>query len=519
MNRILRNCPIWAIFIISSVLGLIGGVIDTVFDLRLSAIPQMIVDGENIIKSLIVITVLLIVSGLDGGLSRSTMRWMYLRVANREYSRLLEKEYSANLQYIMSTHTGALNAAISSYADTNAELWVTAKKAIWLLPSLSMFVYKTYTICGGWALVIDLIALVITGVICNVGCNKFDSKERIAQNANLRRITQDNMGNIKTLRYLGKKNFAMGRLHEAQHNSIVYSLQFRRSLLLSELQVGILAPLIINLFMIYNNGNANITDIAYNIASTGVMNNVINIITDAIDTITLRADNAKALKELEQIESERVYEDIPDEVHIQNVKFGYKDSDIEINIPDISFNKNDRVSITGESGQGKSSLANLLVGVLTPFEGEVPHFRTFYIHQETECLDDSLRNNMTFGNTSISDEELFELLDRVGLKEWVIALPEKLETRVGERGTKLSSGQKQRLNIIRAIIEMRRLDPNCLVILDEPTSNLDDETEKLVVSLIEENCKNTMMVVTHRPAICGICNRHIRIENHVFSEE
>lgn len=173
--------------------------------------------------------------------------------------------------------------------------------------------------------------------------------------------------------------------------------------------------------------------------------------------------------------------------------------------------------VTGESGQGKSSLANLLVGVLKPYEGEVPHHKTFYIHQETECLDDSIRNNLCFGE-DVPEELLYELLDKIGLKDWVIALPDKLDSNIGERGTKVSTGQKQRLNILRAVLKMRDIDDDCLVIIDEPTSNLDDKTEEMAVKLIDEYCKNTMIVVTHRPAIKDICNKEVRIENHTFTE-
>lgn len=82
----------------------------------------------------------------------------------------------------------------------------------------------------------------------------------------------------------------------------------------------------------------------------------------------------------------------------------------------------------------------------------------------------------------------------------------------------MSSGQKQRINIIRTILKMREQDYDTLIILDEPTSNLDDATEKLAVELFDKECRNTLLVITHRPEIARICSHHIKVKNHVFTQ-
>lgn len=516
-EKILRETKIWKIFVISSLLGIIGGVLDTMYDLTISRIPQMVLDHQVLTPTLMMLGVLLIVDGIDGTFSRATNKWLYLRVANKEYTRLLEKEYSTNISYIMNTHTGALNSTINDYSNYTAEMVGLIKQSMYMIPSIGMFFYKTYQICGIGSVLINIIVLLLTGFACNIGCRKFSSKERIKANAELRRVTQDNMQNIKTLRYLGKKSFAMKRQKDFQDAAIVHSLQLGRSFVISELPVGVLFPIIMNLFIIGKTGTASITDISYIIASSGTLFNAINIITNIIDTASNRSDCKKSLKELDNVAPEEEFVGLENGLTLTNVKFGYKESDIEITIPHIHLNKGERMVVTGESGQGKSSLANLLVGVLHQYEGEVPHHKTFYIHQETECLDDSIRNNLCFGE-DIPEEELYDLLDRIGLKDWVIALPDKLDSNIGERGTKVSTGQKQRINILRAVLRMRNIDEDCLVIIDEPTSNLDDKTEAMAVKLIDEYCKNTMIVVTHRPAIKDICDKEVRIANHTFTE-
>lgn len=99
-------------------------------------------------------------------------------------------------------------------------------------------------------------------------------------------------------------------------------------------------------------------------------------------------------------------------------------------------------------------------------------------------------------------------LKEAGLEDWVNRLEDGLDTIVGEKGLKLSVGQKQRLNIIRGIL----LDKD-IYILDEPTSNLDKETEKMIINLIKKYLKEkTVIIVTHREEIKDICDRHYKVK-------
>ena len=105
-------------------------------------------------------------------------------------------------------------------------------------------------------------------------------------------------------------------------------------------------------------------------------------------------------------------------------------------------------------------------------------------------------------------------LKEAGLEDWVNRLEDGLDTIVGEKGLKLSVGQKQRLNIIRGIL----LDKD-IYILDEPTSNLDKETEKMIINLIKKYLKEkTVIIVTHREEIKDICDRHYKVKNNIMQE-
>ena len=120
-----------------------------------------------------------------------------------------------------------------------------------------------------------------------------------------------------------------------------------------------------------------------------------------------------------------------------------------------------------------------------------------------DLFDLSIRDNLLLGK-GVSDKKLKEYLDDAGLLDWVNSLEYGLDTLVGEKGVRLSTGQKQRLNIIRGIL----LDKD-IYILDEPTSNLDQVSEQKIYDMISKYLKDkTCIIVTHRMELTKLCNKH-----------
>ena len=136
-----------------------------------------------------------------------------------------------------------------------------------------------------------------------------------------------------------------------------------------------------------------------------------------------------------------------------------------------------------------------------------------FVSQEVEMFDLSIRDNLCLGK-EISEEKIMQLFDEAGLMSWYKELPNGLETMVGEKGIKLSAGQKQRLNLIRGILIDKEL-----YFFDEPTSNLDVVSEERIISMIKKYLNNkTYVIITHRPKITELCNRHYVFEEHVMKE-
>ena len=197
-------------------------------------------------------------------------------------------------------------------------------------------------------------------------------------------------------------------------------------------------------------------------------------------------------------------------VFAEHITYHYPDSDTEV-LHDITLEipKGKTVALIGPSGAGKTTLADIILGLLPPVSGVVrmddkniyENLRSWrqklgYIPQSIYLSDDTIRNNVAFGiyEDQIDDDAIWKALEKAQLKDFVQGLEKGLDTYVGDRGVRLSGGQRQRIGIARALYH----DPEILV-LDEATSALDSSTEQAVMESIESlQGLKTMVIIAHR---------------------
>lgn len=194
---------------------------------------------------------------------------------------------------------------------------------------------------------------------------------------------------------------------------------------------------------------------------------------------------------------------------LQGVSAGYDAGPVLHGI-DLTLPTRGLVAVRGESGAGKSSLLRLLLGFLPPSGGEVRFAGVpldeidpdalaegvGYVPQDSALLSGSLRENLLLGR-DLPDAALWQALEGVGLAATVRALPRGLEHPLGEDGGGLSGGQQQRLAVARALLS----DPTTLL-LDEPTANLDAESERALIATLESEARRRLVLaVAHRPAL------------------
>lgn len=195
------------------------------------------------------------------------------------------------------------------------------------------------------------------------------------------------------------------------------------------------------------------------------------------------------------------------DIIFNHVSFSYPGTDKMI-LDDVSFKAEHgkMIGISGVSGAGKTTFADIMLGLLEPDSGEVVIYTNGigYIPQFTFMLDDTVRANVAFGiePDNISDELVWECLAEAQLADYIKTIPDGLDTRVGERGIRLSGGQIQRIGIARALY--RKSD---ILVFDEATSALDLETEAAIIDSVNQlHGKKTMVIIAHKSGVLADCD-------------
>jgi subfamily B ATP-binding cassette protein MsbA len=196
-----------------------------------------------------------------------------------------------------------------------------------------------------------------------------------------------------------------------------------------------------------------------------------------------------------------------DKITIENINFKYEDENVLKNFS-LEVSKGKTVALVGQSGSGKSTIANLLTRFYDVQEGiikidgidikdmNLKSLRDLMglVTQDSILFNDTIKANISLGKPNATDEEIIEALKIANAYEFVKDLPEGIYTNIGDSGNKLSGGQKQRLSIARAVLK----NPP-IMILDEATSALDTESERLVQIALENMMQNrTSIVIAHR---------------------
>ena len=216
---------------------------------------------------------------------------------------------------------------------------------------------------------------------------------------------------------------------------------------------------------------------------------------------------------------------LQDKIVFDHITFAYPGTDKNIfTDAHMEVKRGQSVGIMGPSGVGKSTIVDILLGLLHTKEGSITwdgrnifdNYEAWlaqigYIPQSIYLVDESIRDNIAFGIDAdkIDDKRIWEVLEEAQLKEFVEELPEGLDTKIGDRGVRISGGQRQRLGIARALYH----DPEILV-FDEATSALDNDTEKAVMDAVNSfHGKKTMVIIAHRLNTIAKCDVIYKVEN------
>lgn len=212
-----------------------------------------------------------------------------------------------------------------------------------------------------------------------------------------------------------------------------------------------------------------------------------------------------------------------DKISISNLDFRYGTRELVLKDINLEICRGEKIAFVGESGSGKTTLANLLVRLYEQEKGSIKldsiDIREFsikqirdnisYISQNTFLFSGTIRENLLFGNSDVSDDDISQVCKICELEEYINSLPLKFNTMIEENGKNLSGGQKQRLAIARALLKKPEI-----LIMDEATSNLDYVTERSIEKTINNFSKNmTTIIIAHRLSTIKDCDKILVLRN------
>ncbi|MGH7203307.1 MAG: ABC transporter ATP-binding protein [Candidatus Levyibacteriota bacterium] len=215
-------------------------------------------------------------------------------------------------------------------------------------------------------------------------------------------------------------------------------------------------------------------------------------------------------------------------IKFDNVTFSYNESEEVLRKVSFTIEKNQAVALVGHSGAGKSTIINLILKFYEPTGGRILMKDMDYnemdhafvrnnislVFQENELFSTTIRENVAYGKSDISEEEVIKALKLANAYDFVMKLPKGIENEVGERGVRLSGGQKQRIQIARAILKNAPI-----LILDEATSSLDAKSEKEVQDALDHLMKNKLVIIiAHRFSTIQNVNKILVVNNGNIEE-
>lgn len=446
----------------------------------------------------------------------------------------IEKYYFNKLQNmtmekIQNTHTGFIHNLISEtaslFVDVTYYFEISIVPLIIGMTSVLFMVCKQSVLTGIICIVISALAVFLKYKMMK-NKQKFDKEVR-NKKSKYNATLIDFIQNIVAVRKLNIGKFCYRKIDENSEEYLKATKvnEVKRSnmnAVFTILMDMLYMVVLLSTIALVKNGEDGLPYLLFYITALGKIYSNLNCLVRFIDTY-VRFKGAK-----EQLDE--YFKDCKETNLIKNfnnlklsgVVFSYTKDSTKIAIPEFTLKKGDKISIMGQSGQGKTTVMNILAGLYPLEVGNLTingkdkndsRLDLVFVSQEVDLFDLSVRDNLCLGK-DIKEEKIIELLKEAGLYDWYIELPEGLETLVGERGVKLSAGQKQRLNLIRGIL----IDKD-LYFFDEPTSNLDVKSEEKITNMIDKYLKDkTYVIVTHRPQLKRLCNKHYVFEHHMMKE-
>lgn len=473
-----------------------------------------------------------------------------IRMGSRMINCYMRKPYTFHLQRNTAEIVRNINGDVGGAFSVISSIFSLIADALIIL------VLTTYLFAIDFMLTLGvMIALVFCSVLYFAIVRKkirTTGQESRKITAKMYKAIHQSMGGIKEVKIMGREKFFADVYNEAGIESVNLS---KRYTVISSIPSRLIETLcmcaILAVIAIKIKSGENLSAIvpslsAFAVAAIRLIPRA-NSINSIINSITFNKPSLEALyedltesdreeeerqREIEEKKQQHRTVEIGEErnIFVKNITYTYPNKNEPV-LKDISVHvkAGESVGIVGVTGAGKTTLVDIILGLLKPQEGSVCYgaldiYEDYgewqrhigYIPQTIYMVDDTIRNNIALGidEDQIDEEAVWRALENAQLADFVRSLEEGLDTVIGERGIRISGGQRQRIGIARALYS----DPEILF-FDEATSSLDNETEKAVMQSINALGKQkTMIIVAHRLTTLSGCDRIYKVEDGKVSE-
>lgn len=390
-----------------------------------------------------------------------------------------------------------------------------------------IFEYIIPAIIGSFILFIKLLdlsklfgILVLFSLVGILVYSYFNSADEEVSAPNYNDLLKEFIDNIMPIRKLNIFSYCVEKLDKTKENDIciLKNSDTSSDLKFTNAIFALISVILISSFIFVHNTITRLGLIIFFIIIILKLQDLLYKINPAIKNMFASSKNKVMLDSMFNNNYEPKINTKWKKINIKNGVVNYNDTTEDIKIPSFELIKKDHISIMGASGQGKSTVLNILSGIFKLDEGDIlfdgnstSEIVDAYYSSDATIFSVSLRDNLKFSNV-ILDEELLELIDEIGLTEWYSTLSSGLDEILSPSLTKEIA---EKINIIRAIISDKDI-----YFFDEPTSSLDTESEKLVASILKKHFKDkTYILVSKKTILTNLCKKHYFIKNHTLLEK
>ena len=514
-NKRINELPVWEGW---------SGVKDYVFNSFYYYVSQQVADNElsALVFICAIVVVLFFLKNIFGYLATFFITFLRNGVMRDVRDAIYDKLLELPVAYFSEKRKGDTISRITADVQEVEVSFLSILEMVVREPLTIIFTILAMVVISGKLTLFVFVFLPISGIIISrIGKSlKKQSNQAQEENGAFLSIVEETLSSLKIIKgFNGEDQFrAKFRASTTRLNGILNSLVNRQNLASPTSEfLGIFVIVVILWFggqMVLVEGSLEASQF---IAFLGLS---YQILTPAKQiskaSYSVKKGNAAAERILSVLNTETTIKDAPDAqtaqefqdaVHIENVSFKYEDENVLTNFNAV-VPKGKTVALVGQSGSGKSTIANLVTRFYDVNEGAIKldgknikeltkasvRAQMGLVTQDSILFNDTVRNNILLGKPDASDDEVIAALKVANAWEFVSELPLQLDTNIGDSGNKLSGGQKQRLSIARAVLK----NPP-IMILDEATSALDTESERLVQKALENMMMNrTSIVIAHR---------------------